>query len=230
VRYSGVLFDLYGTLVPPFRMREHVEMIRQCAEQLGLPFEDCHRYWGQTFPQRMRGEFAGAADNFAWVLRQMDRRATRGALARAEAIYAQFAAEGLQPVAGAVEMLACLRSRGLRIGLVSNCAPDIPALWAQSVLAQYFDHCAFSCQVRAVKPEAAIYQAALDALGLAPGETLYVGDGSDEELSGAACCGMHPVLIAVDLSNTYDARHPDVEGWTGPVIRSLSELIGFLAA
>jgi putative hydrolase of the HAD superfamily len=224
------LFDLYGTLVSPFRMREHTEMIRQCAEQLGLPFDDCHHHWGQTFPQRMRGEFAGAADNFAWVLRQLDRRATHRALARAEATYARFAAEGLEPVAGAVELLDCLHSRGLRIGLVSNCAPDIPGLWAQSILAQYFDHCAFSCQVGAVKPEAAIYRAALHALDLAPGDTLYVGDGSDEELSGAARCGMHPVLIAVDLSNTYDARRPDVEGWTGPVIRSLSEVIGLLAA
>ncbi len=229
MRYSGVLFDLYGTLVPPFRMREHAEMIRECAEQLGLPFEDCHRYWGQTFPQRMRGEFASVADNLAWLLWQVDRRAPRRALARAEAIYGRFAAEGLQPVDGAREILECLRSRGLRIGLVSNCAPDIPGLWAQSVLAQYFDHCAFSCQVGAMEPEAAIYQAALDALDLVPGETLYVGDGSDEELSGASRCGMHPVLIAVDLSNTYDARRPDVEGWTGPVVRTLAQLPELLA-
>ena len=172
----------------------------------------------------MRGEFASVGDNFAWVLRQMDRQATRHALTSAEAIYGRFAAEGLQPVAGAVEALECLRSRGFRIGLVSNCAPDVPRLWGQSVLAQHFDHCAFSCQVGAMKSEAAIYQAALDALGLAPSETLYVGDGSDEELSGAARCGMRPVLIAVDLSNTYDARCADVEGWTGLVIRTLSEL------
>ena len=229
MRYPGVLFDLYGTLVPPFRMREHTEMIRECAAQLGLPFEACHRGWGESFPRRMRGEFASVADNFHWVLRQANRRATRGALARAGASYGRFAAEGLQPVAGAVEMLECLSSRGLRIGLVSNCAPDIPWLWGQSILAKYFGYCAFSCQVGAMKPEAAIYHAALDALGLMPDETLYVGDGSDEELSGAARCGMHPVLIAVDLSNTYDARRPDVEGWTGPVIRSLSDLIGLLA-
>ncbi len=229
MRCSGVLFDLYGTLVTPFRMREHAQMIRECAQQLGLPFEECHRYWGETFPRRMRGEFASVADNFAWVLRQMHRQATGDALACAEAIHGRFAAEGLQPVAGAVEMLEGLRSRGLRIGLVSNCAPDVPVLWGQSVLASYFDHCAFSCQVGAMKPAAAIYRAALDALGLAPSETLYVGDGSDEELSGAARCGMHPVLIAVDLSNTYDAWRPDVEGWTGPVIRSLSELVGLLA-
>lgn len=48
---------------------------------------------------------------------------------------------------------------------------------------EYLDDCAFSCEVGAVKPEAAIYDAALNDLGLAPGETLCVGDSSDAELS-----------------------------------------------
>jgi len=107
---------------------------------------------------------------------------------------------------------------------VSNCAPDIPRMWSESVLAKYFDYCAFSCQVGAVKPAPEIYRAALDALGLLPDQALYVGDGSDEELSGAARCGMQPVLIAIDLSNTYDAQRKDVDAWSGPVIRALSEL------
>ena len=107
------------------------------------------------------------------------------------------------PVAGAIETLEWLTACGLRIGLVSNCAPDIPRLWSTSVFAKYFDYCAFSCQVGAVvKPDPAIYCSALDAHGLLPDQTLYVGDGSDEELSGAARCGLWPVLIAIDLSKT----------------------------
>src|SRR4051812_21191843 len=43
VRCSGILFDLFGTLVAPFRMREHTEAIRECAELLGIGFEECHR-------------------------------------------------------------------------------------------------------------------------------------------------------------------------------------------
>ncbi len=79
-----------------------------------------------------------------------------------------------------------------------------------------------------MKPEPAIYRAALDALSLLPDQTLYIGDGSDEELSGAARCGMQPVLIAVDLSNTYDTQRKDVDAWSGPVIRALSELSGLI--
>jgi putative hydrolase of the HAD superfamily len=230
MRYSGVLFDLFGTLVAPFRKREHMIAIRQCAEELGIGFAECHQYWGETFARRMRGEFASVADNFDWVVRQTGRRASNRALAKAAEIYEQFTIEGLEPAPHALETLGWLRSRGVRIGLVSNCAPDLVRVWSKTAFAEYFDYCAFSCQVRAVKPEPDIYRTALDALGLAPSETLYVGDGSDEELSGAARCGMHPVLISVDLSNTYDARRKDVEMWKGPVIRSLSELPALVIA
>jgi hypothetical protein len=46
MRCSGVLFDLFGTLIPPFRMCEHMDALRACAHTLGLSFEECHRYWG----------------------------------------------------------------------------------------------------------------------------------------------------------------------------------------
>jgi hypothetical protein len=39
---------------------------------------------------------------------------------------------------------------------------------------------------------------------------------------------MQPVLITIDLSNTYDAQRKDVDAWTGPVIRALSELPGLV--
>ena len=112
---------------------------------------------------------------------------------------------------------------------MSNCAADIPRVWSKLGIAKYIDHCVFSCQVGAVKPEPEIYRSALDALNLLPNETLYVGDGSDEELSGAARCGMQLVLISIDLSNTYDAQRTDVDVWSGPTIRALSELPRLMA-
>jgi putative hydrolase of the HAD superfamily len=228
MRYSGVLFDLFGTLIPPFRMHEHMATLRACAHILELSFEECHHHWGETFPQRARGEFVSVADNFRWIARQTGRRLPPRALTQAEAVYEQFTAESLVPVPGAIETLAWLTSCRLRIGLVSNCAPDIPRMWSTSIFAKYFDYCAFSCQVGAVKPDPTIYRAALDALRLLPAQTLYVGDGSDEELSGAARCGMRPVLIAIDLSNTYDAQRKDVATWSGPIIRALPELSGLV--
>jgi putative hydrolase of the HAD superfamily len=224
MRYAGVLFDLFGTLIPPFRMREHIEVLRECAQTLGLSFEACYRCWGETYLQRTRGEFVSVADNFRWVARQTGVQLTHQALTHAEAVYERFTADSLIPVAGAIETLEWLTACGLRLGLVSNCAADMPRAWSTSVFAPYFDYCAFSCHVGVVKPDPAIYRAALDALSLLPEQTLYIGDGSDEELSGAARCGMRPVLITIDLSNTYDAQRQDVATWRGPVIRALPEL------
>jgi putative hydrolase of the HAD superfamily len=228
MQYAGVLFDLFGTLIPPFRMREHMDMLRECAYTLGISFEACYRHWGETYLQRARGEFVSVADNFRWVAHQTGRQLTPHTLTQAEAVYERFTTESLVPVAGAIETLEWLTACGLRLGLVSNCAADMPRVWSTSVFAKYFAYCAFSCQVGAVKPDPAIYRAALDALRLLPEQTLYIGDGSDEELSGAARCGMQPVLIAIDLSNTYDAQRKDVDAWSGPMIRALPELSGLL--
>lgn len=201
MRFRGVLFDLFETLIPPFRRREHTDTIRVCASHLGVDFEDCYRKWGETFLQRIRGEFASIADGFAQIARQLGRQVSGQSLSRAEKAYRQFTFEGLRPVEGAVETLDWLVSRGVRIGLVKNRAPDIPLVWPQSVFAE---------------------------LDLLPERTLYVGDGSDEELSGAARCGLNPVLVRVDLSNTYDIQRKDVESWKGPVIQRISEVTQML--
>lgn len=222
--YAGVLFDLFGTLVAPYRTREFKEIMRSCAAQLGISFEDCYRFSGVTYPRRIRGELASMADNFAEIARLAGRRASRDAARKAEDLFERFTLESLAPVDGTLELLEWLTDRGLRIGLVTNCAPDVPKLWDRLAFARYFDHCAFSCRVGAVKPEPEIYRAALDALDLRPEETLYVGDGSDNELTGAAGCGLRPVLVTADLSNTFDAQRSDVDRWTGPRIRTLAEL------
>ena len=59
------------------------------------------------------------------------------------------------------------------MGLVTNCAPDIPEFWHRTAFARFFDHCAFSCRVRAAKAKSGkITGAALDSLGLSAAETL----------------------------------------------------------
>lgn len=229
MRYEAVCFDLFGTLVPPFRRREHVAVMETCAAHLGIPGDDCHRYWVESFPWRIRGEFATVADNFGWIVRRAGGKESPTRLLEAEALYEQFTRESLVPVEGALALLEWLNSRGVRLALVTNCAPDIPRVWSSLAMAPYFHACAFSCVAGVVKPEPAIYRSALAALGTLPAKTLYVGDGSDEELSGAALCGLHPVLVAADLSNTYDSARRDVLQWEGAVVQRLPDVIHLIA-
>jgi putative hydrolase of the HAD superfamily len=222
----GVLFDLYGTLIHPFRRREHEEAIGACAALLGVGAEVCQQGWIASFPERIRGGFATVGDNFAWILRNAGATADPELLSRAEQRYFEFTREGLRQLyPDALATLATLRLAGLSLGLVSNCAPDIVSSWDDSPLADYFDTCAFSCVVGDVKPRPAIYRAALDALGLEPAAALFVGDGSDEEMSGAAAVGLRAVLVRRDLSNTYDPARTDVDGWQGKAIANLAEIV-----
>jgi putative hydrolase of the HAD superfamily len=226
---KGVLFDLFGTLIPAFRRREHMVALRACAEVLGIDAEACQSGWVTSFPDRVRGTFATVADNFGWIVQRAGGTADAGPLARAEQRYLQFTVESLGQVdPDTVAALHGLTNRGLFLGLVTNCAPDVPQAWAGSPLAPYFSYCAFSCTVGAVKPQPEIYRAALDGLGLDPASAVFVGDGSDEELSGATACGMRAVLVRRDLSNTYDAARGDVAGWTGPSVTRIGELADLL--
>jgi putative hydrolase of the HAD superfamily len=109
------------------------------------------------------------------------------------------------------------------------CAPDTPALWRELPLAPYVDEALFSCQVGLRKPEAEIYRLACRRLGVAPSESLFVGDGSYGELSGAAAVGMRAVLIRDPAEVEGDIHRPEVEVWPGPSIGALPEVRALLA-
>ena len=108
--------------------------------------------------------------------------------------------------ADAVPVLAALRQRGLRTGVISDCTHELPAFLPQLAVAPLLDVRVFSVQVGRCKPDPALYLAACQRLGLAPGDCLYVGDGGSQELTGAERAGMTAVrLAAPDLATTWSS-------------------------
>ena len=75
---------------------------------------------------------------------------------------------------------------GLRTALISNCSPDVPELWPTTPYVQLIDEPLFSCVERLVKPDSNLYLRAWTRLGVGPEDCVYVGDGGDHELTGAA--------------------------------------------
>jgi len=92
-------------------------------------------------------------------------------------------------VAPTLEVLDALRADGHRLALISNATSDTAEAWPGSPLAARFDAVVFSCDVGLAKPPA-IYRAAADRLGADPATCVFVGDGADGELPGAAAVGM----------------------------------------
>jgi putative hydrolase of the HAD superfamily len=91
-------------------------------------------------------------------------------------------------------VLETLRDRGLKLGIVSN-AFDPPALLHGDLvdlgIAERVDVAVFSSEVGLRKPHPAIFEQALQGLGVGAEQTLFVGDSLATDIAGAAALGMH---------------------------------------
>ena len=99
----------------------------------------------------------------------------------------------------AAPMLAALRDRGLRLGILSS--TPWPAAWHEEWLRRdgvlhLFDACVWSSDLPVTKPHPDAFRAALDAVGVAdPARAVYVGDRPYDDVSGAKAVGMRAVLV-----------------------------------
>jgi len=93
------------------------------------------------------------------------------------------------------ESLERLRAAGLKLGVVSNSDGRVDEALRAAALREYFDVVIDSALMGVEKPDPRIFQAALDALGVAPHEALYVGDLYHVDVLGARAAGMDAVLL-----------------------------------
>jgi putative hydrolase of the HAD superfamily len=208
--YRAVIFDLWNTLADwPVAVWEKVRP--EVAERLGLTLEEFEERWyGELGQMREVAPLADALERFGIAPDVVEEIA---------ALRRPVTERGLTPVDGAVETIAELRRRGLRIGLISICTDDVPALWPKTEFHGLFDVEVFSCVVGLRKPDPRIYRLALEQLGVEAAEAIFVGDGANDELAGAERVGM----TAVGL------ERPDEElEWDGLRIRALPELLELL--
>ncbi len=202
-----MIFDLWNTLAD-WPVEVWAEVRPGVAERLGLtPEEFDERWYGELAQTRELGPLAdalhalGASPEAAEEIVSMRRGVTR---------------QGLVPVAGALETISELRARGFRIGLITICSDDVPALWPETPFHGLFDAEVFSCSVGLRKPDPRIYRLACEQLGVEPSEAVFVGDGANDELAGAERAGMKAVLLE---------REGEEQDWPGCRIRSLPELL-----
>jgi HAD superfamily hydrolase (TIGR01549 family) len=114
-------------------------------------------------------------------------------------------------------VLAELRAHGLKIGLVSNTGRDLAAFVAHHALD--VDAVVGSATHGKTKPHPAIFQAALDELGVLAEEAAMVGDSPEDDVEGARALGMRAFLV------DRDDRFPDVDDRL-PDLRALPAALG----
>jgi HAD superfamily hydrolase (TIGR01509 family) len=127
-------------------------------------------------------------------------------------------------------LLETLRDRGLKVGLVSN-AFDPPALLHRDLeqlgVAERLDVAVFSSEIGRRKPDPAIFERAIETLGVAADRTLFVGDTLATDVAGAAALGMHTCqAVWFRADDDPHGPEPDFQAFTQmdvlTVVRRLS--------
>ena len=117
----------------------------------------------------------------------------------AGAFFALRRRELQDPLPGAEKILQRLRSAGLRVGLLTNGAPDLQREKIEaSGLGLYFDAAVVSGEVGTGKPEPGIFLHLLAKLGTEPRESLMVGNSLARDIAGAKRAGMPSCWLALE--------------------------------
>lgn len=111
----------------------------------------------------------------------------------------------MKVVPNARAVLTELRGRGLKIGVLSNTLPSIDRTLEEVGLNDLVDVAVATCLIGVHKPEAGAFHYAVEALGVQPGEVLFVDD-RPENVAAAGALGLRAVLIDLTGENP-DAIH-----------------------
>lgn len=125
---------------------------------------------------------------------------------------------------GAKEALAHLRSRGYRIGILSNGFRGVQhEKLRTSGIAGQVDEVVLSDDINVNKPDRRIYDHALRLSEASAGETLMIGDNPDTDIAGAVRAGWKAMLYAP----RHSAAVISVEGVEIPVLHHLEQLLNW---
>ena len=107
-----------------------------------------------------------------------------------------------------------LQRNGVRMAVVSDAWPELPALHAALGMDGFFEAYAISAELGCRKPDPRMYRHASDALGLAPQQCLFLDD-DPTLVSAAIALGYHGLAVLRDPAELTQAV---------PFIRSIDEL------
>ena len=218
---KALFFDVGNTLLFP----HHAEMLRPLHERGVFPSEDLL----QEIERQTKREFDSlveshsAVDHGFWhiyyshLLEQLGR--TDEATCQDLVVRTRISANWCDIRPGTRQALLRLAEK-YRLGVISNADGKIAEVLDRSGIADCFVTITDSGIVGAEKPHPAVFEAALNSLGVEPQESLYTGDVYSVDYLGATRCGMQGVLF--DVAGTYKDRGL-------PRVESLEQLESLLA-
>ncbi|PIC04420.1 HAD family hydrolase [Anoxybacillus flavithermus] len=211
-KISAVIFDLWNTLVPMSNQVKQ-QAFKEISRALGFDPEVLEEPWKET---RSRRETSNLSEYFYWLRRELNSNWSDENILKAMRVRKRIHGSAFQtPYIDAGNVLKTLKVHGFRTAIVSNCSSDVREMISSSMLEPLIDVVVLSSDIGIMKPDVRIYIHAASELGIPCSQCVYVGDGNDNELEGAAKAGMHPILI-----DRGDGRR-----WNGTHVKTLSAVL-----
>ncbi len=208
----GVIFDLGGTLVYQNPLPEPDRERQQCAAIARLAVDELGCRTPDTLAARLlelrneHGDLAQrdlterrARDTIATGLHEAGLAVNDGILDRAERLL--FDTDRNRPLyPGARELLETLRTRDLRIGLISNWSSHwiVTDVVVSAGIHDYFAPLVSSAGFGRIKPHPSIFLHVLETWGLRPDDVVMIGDTLSTDVLGASRVGMRSILVDVE--------------------------------
>jgi putative hydrolase of the HAD superfamily len=198
---KAVAFDIDGTLYPSFSL--YVRIIPYIIRHFRF-------YLHYNKVRRIMHRTAPLPDFYEYQARLLAEELGCSS-ARARAMIKLIAYDGLKPYFERIrpfkyvnETFKALREKGLKIALLSDFPPSQKnEIWG---LVPYCDLILGSEEIGALKPSKYPFGIMANALGLEPGQILYVGNSVKFDVRGANNAGMKSAIIAPLLKRIFSKK------------------------
>jgi len=206
---DAVLFDLGNTLVHYYTRAEFGPILRRSVRRIVERLQDAR--WPEALDEDALERRAHALnhENADGRVRPLEERLVEllGARAVPDALLAELTERFLEPIFAtarldpdALPTLAKLKAAGVKTAIVSNTpwgssARRWRAELARLGLLEHIDAAVFCMDVGWRKPAPAVFERALEVLGVTPARACFVGDDPEWDVAGARRAGLVPVLL-----------------------------------
>lgn len=119
-----------------------------------------------------------------------------GAKELAQAVYDEYLLpQNWSPFPDTLACLKGLKRRGFHLAIISNWDATLESLIRNMDMLPYFDEVISSAAVGCRKPDKAIFEIALERMGVSAEQAVHIGDLPEADGEGASEAGMRPILI-----------------------------------
>ena len=220
---QGVVFDLFGTLIPCPDLKTHYEMLGEMADVVGMKEDAYADMWHETNSLRMTGTGGSSLGFMEHMFDLYDHKVNREKSMEVVRIYDRYASDLMTLFPDVPPVLEELNGKRIKIGLLTNCGINVPGLFESIPESRFFHSRGYSSHIGFKKPDPEIFKWSIKNMRIPPSSTIYVGDGDSGELEGAERAGMNPVKIERGEANG-DYRLTPLENWD-PTINDMNDLL-----